>query len=291
MESIDCVICGKQSQSPFETVFDRLGENENTFHLVRCNCGFVFLNPRPTQTEIQNYYNVPDYDPHHEKQGNVWDSVYKFVQTVTLKWKYRKILPFEELGFLLDIGGGQGEFANYMAEKNWYVYFQDDHSTIKRTLISNTIQSYRHVKQIPDDVEFSVITLWHSLEHIHDVDFVFTYISEKLVEGGVAAIAVPNLNAPERKIFRSAWAPYDAPRHLYHFNLQSLEDICEKYKLTVIRKYSMFQDAPYNILLSLTPLNPIKLIKAFFITLYAWIYTAIRGPKYSSSILLLCQKQ
>ena len=77
MENIDCVICGKYLQTPFETVIDRLGKNENKFQLVKCNCGFVFLNPRPDQVEIQNYYNMPDYDPHHKMVWSLWRRIYK----------------------------------------------------------------------------------------------------------------------------------------------------------------------------------------------------------------------
>ncbi len=291
METIECFICGQTAHKPYETVSDRLGDTDQSFQLVKCNCGFIFLNPRPDKSNIQKYYNVPDYHPHEVKKQKLWDYLYRTVQSGTLYWKYKKILPFEELCMLLDIGGGQGEFANYMAEKDWSVYYQDEHSTIKRTLISNPIQSYTHLNQVPVDNKYSVITLWHSLEHIHDLDYLFTFITKNLVENGVAAIAVPNFYAPEKEILGKAWAPYDAPRHLYHFTLQSLEEICDKYKLKILRKYSMFQDTPYNVLLSLAPLNPYKLLKAFLITLYAWIYTAIRGPKYASSVLLLCQKQ
>ena len=291
MEIIPCIICGGSSNTHFEEVQDRFTKDEILFKLVKCQCGLVYLNPRPTHKEINNYYNLDDYDPHVMKDRGLWKQVYKRVQSVTLYWKYRKIFSHKSSGIILDIGGGQGKFAHYMAEKKWNVYFQDEHTDLKRTTVYNKIQSYKLLKHIDDVGDFTVISLWHSLEHIHDIDYVMKYIYKYLDQDGVAAIAVPNLNAPERSILGRNWAPYDPPRHLYHFNLQSFESLCDKFKLKIIRKYSLYQDTPYNVLLSLQPLNLFKIVVAIFITLYSWSVTAIRGPQYSSSILVLCQRQ
>ena len=103
-------------------------------------------------------------------------------------------------------------------------------------------------------------------------------------------IAVPNLNAPERKFYSKDCAAYDAPRHLYHFNFTTLEKICNKYKFKVIRKYSLYQDTPYNILLSISRKNFINIFKAFFIFVYSMLITLVFGPNYSSSILIICKK-
>ena len=291
METISCIICGSNSHAFFDKVQDRFSANSNLFQLVRCQCGFVYLNPRPTHDNIKNYYNLEEYDPHEPTNRGLWKKVYTTIQLVTFYWKFIKIRPFKLSGKILDIGGGQGEFTNYMANKDWFAYLQDEHSTQKDFNNSNKVKYFRFLNDIPNDKYFQVISLWHSLEHIHDIEYVMKYINKNLEKDGIALIAVPNLDAPERLFLKRNWIPYDPPRHLYHFNLTSLEALCDKFKLKVIRKHSMYQDTPYNVLISLKPLNTIKFIAALSITIFSWAVTFIRGPKYSSSILLVCQRQ
>ena len=47
------------------------------------------------------------------------------VQWFTLRWKYHKIASYYTSGKLLDIGGGRGEFADFIAKKGWDVVFLD----------------------------------------------------------------------------------------------------------------------------------------------------------------------
>ena len=51
MESIGCIVCGNSKTTPYIEVLDRLSQNSDIFQLVKCDCNFVFLNPRPTESE------------------------------------------------------------------------------------------------------------------------------------------------------------------------------------------------------------------------------------------------
>jgi len=132
--------------------------------------------------------------------------------------------------------------------------------------------------------------LWHSLEHIHNIDELYSQLNRLLTPDGILLIAVPNINAPEIMFFNKKWAPFDAPRHLYHFQLKSLNELCSKYKFKIVRKYSLFQDTPYNILLSMTKNNPFQFIKGMLVFCYSIIVTLVRGPEHSSSLLVICRK-
>ena len=103
-------------------------------------------------------------------------------------------------------------------------------------------------------------------------------------------IAVPNMFAPERKFYKNTWAAYDAPRHLYHFNLNRLTSLLSRNGFDIIQKYSIYQDMPYNILLSLPTCSPFQIFKALFVSIYSFIFTLLAGPKYASSISLVCKK-
>ena len=290
METINCIVCGGSKATPYIEVSDRLSQNLELFQLVKCDCNFVYLNPRPSESKISTYYKSPDYDPHNFLKNNKLGKIYKLVQWTALRWKIRKISSFHQSGKLLDVGGGNGEFATFMALQGWNVFLQDKISKLDNLSDSKNINTVQNLEIIKEDEYFNVITLWHSLEHIHNIDELFSQLNRLLTPDGILLIAVPNIKAPEIIFFNKKWAPFDAPRHLYHFQLKTLNELCSKYKFKIVRKYSLFQDNPYNILLSITKNNPLQFIKGMLVFCYSIIVTLLRGPEYSSSLLVICRK-
>ena len=134
----------------------------------------VYLNPRPDKREASLYYQFPNYDPHRTISENRWSTMYHLVQKFTLWWKYNKIASNKSSGRLLDIGGGKGEFAVFMAEKGWDVVLQDSISGIEGKTISQNIEFVKDLNLLNDDKKFDVITLWHSLEHIHNISELYS---------------------------------------------------------------------------------------------------------------------
>ena len=290
MEIINCIVCGKNKTTPYTDVSDRLSQNPELFQLVKCDCNFVYLNPRPSEDNISDYYNYSEYDPHNSTKDNKLGKIYKLVQWVALRWKFRKICSFHQSGKLLDVGGGNGEFAAYIGLQGWKVVLQDKISNIDNLGDSKNINSVQNLEIIKEDEYFNVITLWHSLEHIHNMEKLYFQLNRLLTPNGILLIAVPNINAPERAFFNKNWAPFDAPRHLYHFQLKTLNELCNRYKFKIVRKYSLFQDTPYNILLSLSNNTPFQFIRGMLVFCYSIIVTILRGPEHSSSFLVICRK-
>ena len=290
MESIGCIVCGNSKTTPYIEVLDRLSQNSETFQLVKCDCNFVFLNPRPTEDEISTYYNSTDYDPHNVKNNDKWGRLYKCIQKATLRWKFSKIASFYSNGKLLDIGGGSGEFASFMALKGWDVVLQDNISNLDGINGSKGIRKVTNIQMIKSAEHFNVITLWHSLEHIHNIEELFSNLNRMLTIDGILLIAVPNLRAPENTFYGTNWAPFDAPRHLYHFQLETLDNLMKMSNFKIVRKYSLFQDTPYNILLSMENFTPFQFIKGIFVLCYSIIVTLLNGPDKSSSLLVICKK-
>ena len=290
MENIHCIICEKSNSVPFIKLSDRLTHNAQTFQLVKCECNFVFLNPRPDSKQISSYYQSAKYDPHNTINKDMWIKMYRFIQQLTMRWKYNKIVSIKPSGRVLDIGGGNGEFALFMASKGWDVVFHDTISEVVYSNIDKNFESVKDLHILKDGQKFDVITLWHSLEHIHDVPELYNQINRLLNNDGILLIAVPNLSAPEKTFYGKKWVPFDAPRHLYHFQIESLKDLCNKYKFKIIRKYSLYQDTPYNILLSISNNSPFQIFKGILVFVYSIFRTIISGPHYSSSFVVICKK-
>ena len=196
MEHISCIICGENNFVPLITLSDRLGHSLESFQLVKCECNFIYLNPRPDIQQISSYYKTSNYDPHNTLNKDGWGKMYRFVQQITLRWKYNKIAAIQSSGRqLLDIGGGNGEFAVFMASKGWNVVLQDSISEV--VVIDKNIKSVNDLHILKDNQQFDVITLWHSLEHIHDIPELYNQINRLLRYDGILLIAIPNFSAPE----------------------------------------------------------------------------------------------
>ena len=64
MEKIKCPICSSSNFKHFKNLKDRLEITNDIFLLVKCECDFVYLNPRPNQSEISKYYKHNQYHSH-----------------------------------------------------------------------------------------------------------------------------------------------------------------------------------------------------------------------------------
>src|SRR5204863_7031109 len=81
---------------------------------------------------------------------------------------------------------------------------------------------------------FDAITLWHVLEHVHQLHQTMNQLKNLLKENGRLIIAVPNYTSLDAKIYKENWAAYDPPRHLYHFSPQSMKILAEKNGMKIL---------------------------------------------------------
>ena len=288
MENAHCIICSKEDSISYITVNDRLSKTSNKYNLFQCTCGFIYLHPRPKIEEMNQYYQSKGYDPHSQLSNGTWSRVYHSMQRLALIWKYKIIRRYNSIGSLLDIGGGKGVFAEFIHSKGWDVTFQDSFAKLDEKVYGSSFVP--KLKDINPSTKFDVITLWHSLEHIHNIKDLFDFLHSSLKDSGILMIAVPNLKAPERNYYKENWAPYDAPRHLYHFNLNRLNELCRKNGYDIIHKYSLIQDLPYNVILSMPSYTFFQIIKAICVIFYSLLYILCKGPEYASSVLIVCRK-
>jgi 2-polyprenyl-3-methyl-5-hydroxy-6-metoxy-1,4-benzoquinol methylase len=97
---------------------------------------------------------------------------------------------------------------------------------------------------------YDAITLWHVLEHVHQLHAYIERFHHLLTAEGKIFIAVPNYTSADSAAYRNYWAAYDVPRHLYHFSPQSIEKLVQQHRLKLVHKKPMWFDAFYISLLS-----------------------------------------
>ena len=248
----NCPVCGSETFDPFISGKDYFLTGES-FEIVKCRtCGFRFTNPRPEPGELGKYYQSSEYISHSDSRQGLFAAVYQQVRKYTLRQKYELISGYQPKGEILDIGCATGQFLNYMAEKGWKATGIEPHDKTRNRAISEfglQVFPEEHLTSISKP-SFSVITMWHVLEHVSDLNGRMKQIKDLLKPGGTLIIAVPNCNAKDAETYREFWAAYDLPRHLYHFAESDIKLLADNYGFKVVKTLPMRFDAFYVSLLS-----------------------------------------
>lgn len=248
----NCPVCGSQKLAPFISAKDYFLTGES-FNIVKCGeCGFRFTNPRPRAEELGKYYESAEYISHSDSRKGIFASVYQVVRKYTLYRKLSMISNFQPKGNILDIGCATGQFLNYMAEHNWNTTgIEPDDKTRAHAISEYGLNVYpeEHLNVLPKS-SFDVITMWHVLEHVSDLNGRLQQLATLLKPEGTLIVALPNCNAYDAKIYGEFWAGYDLPRHLYHFTREDVKLLLERHGFTVVNIRPMKFDAFYVSLLS-----------------------------------------
>lgn len=253
METVtQCPVCGDSSSSPFLVCKDHLVSHRN-FFIVKCNaCSFRFTNPRPDEGEISTYYNSKQYISHNDSSNGIIGTVYRLVRGYALQSKLKLINRLNGgAGRVLDVGCGTGAFLETCKASGWNIAgIEPDPTARAATMKRLQIDVPPSLDRLSRAELFDVITLWHVLEHVHNLDQTVRQLKKLLSEEGALLIAVPNSDSYDATYFKENWAAYDIPRHLYHFTPSTIESIFRKHGFRLVEQRPMLFDAFYIALLS-----------------------------------------
>jgi 2-polyprenyl-3-methyl-5-hydroxy-6-metoxy-1,4-benzoquinol methylase len=252
MEQITvCPICQGADLTPYLSCKDHTVSKE-TFHLRKCgSCGFVLTSPRPTASDLPKYYQSDAYISHSNKPSNLVDQIYKIARKYTLKWKYNLIAKHSSIkpSSILDYGCGTGAFLQECQKHGMKTAGVEPSDTARLKAREET-----GTPIAPDlnliSQEFDVITLWHVLEHVNNLNQTLSQLKTHLDKNGTMFIAVPNLQSADAKVYQEFWAGYDVPRHLWHFSRTTMEKLLRNHGFQLISVLPMPLDAYYVSLLS-----------------------------------------
>jgi len=247
-----CPICKSNGFSDFLTCKDYTASKE-TFNLVTCNaCKFVFTNPRPAQNEIGRYYQVENYISHTGTQTGLVNKLYHFARKFTLKQKLNLVNSLVNKGNLLDIGCGTGNFLQVIKTDGWKVTGVEPDPSAKKLAIETCGENIHEESYLSNQNQgkFDIITMWHVLEHVHDLDQRLVQLKNLLHENGRLIVAVPNCASKDAAHYKQFWGAYDVPRHLYHFKPNDIKRLFESNHFEVEKVLPMKLDSFYVSILS-----------------------------------------
>lgn len=296
MQRLDnCPICSHTEFIHFLEVTDYFLSHEK-FQLVSCKkCSFVFTNPRPSEQEIYRYYETEEYLSHSNRRKTLFDNVYFQVKQLNLKSKLNTIRKYtHQPKNILDYGCGTGSFVEFCNKNSIQTDgIEPSHqaSAIAKSTNHNfNANIYSNIDQLPATQNYDVITLWHVLEHIHQLNETFIRLKDKLSPNGLLIIALPNHNSYDRKHFRKYWAGYDVPRHLYHFDQKTFRLFAKKHGMNIKAIHPMYFDAFYVSMLSLKYIDQKNHYAGSFLTgLKSNFYGRRNDQDYSSLIYVLAK--
>ena len=248
-----CPICG---HNEFEKVYD-LDDykiTQETFSLQKCtHCTLIYTVDPPLGDNIGRYYESDDYLEHSNRKNDLFSRMYGWGRDLMFGYKYGILKKLGSEKKILDIGAGSGYFLNFMRGKGYSV-----------TGIEMSERARNHAKEVhnldihPDEMfhnkafkeKFDIISLWHVMEHLYDLNQVVKRFDELLNPNGHLVIALPNYNALEVEIYKKYWNGWDVPRHLWHFSPQSLKHLMNNHGFEIERMKMMPLDPLFNTLLT-----------------------------------------
>lgn len=208
------------------------------------------LSTRPQPENLTAYYQSDTYISHTDANKTFSDKIYQAVKTFSLWMKVQLIKQYANGNTsLLDVGAGTGDFLLAARARGWTVEGVEPNRDARMRSREKRMELRSDMDELPKK-EFQIITLWHVLEHLPDLENQILKLRWHLEDEGTMIIAVPNYKCYDAKHYKEFWAAYDVPRHLWHFSRTSIERIFAKHGLKVIQTKPMLFDAFYVSLLS-----------------------------------------
>jgi len=286
---LKCAVCLKKDFSLFVETKDYFFTNES-FSLEKCNaCGFVFTNPLPLKENLGKYYETEEYLSHDSNKRGIIKYIYKIVREINLKNKYGIISRYMHSGKILDIGSGTGEFLNYFKNKGWKTIGIEPNQEAREFAVNNYQLSVVDEKELDlvENNSQNVVTMWHVLEHVYDLDERMETLHRILKKDGILVVALPMIDSPDSIKFGKYWSGLDVPRHLYHFSSSTFELLAKRYKFNIIDKLPMKFDSLYVSWLShKAKKSKLSFLRGIFDGIISNMY-ANKSSNYSSMIFVM----
>lgn len=245
-----CPLCDSGRFNTYKRIKDH-SVSQEIFTISECRvCHFLFTNPIPDQDHIGRYYKSDTYISHTNKANNPVNFLYKIVRKITLQNKIAMIKKYRGQN-LLDIGSGTGLFLEEALKNDFSIKGVETDSIARSNQpehISN--QVVNSISKLPVEYKYELITLWHVLEHIHNLKDQFKNISEILKDKGHIFVAVPNPESWDAKYYEEYWAAWDVPRHLYHFRKENVKQLFNENNISLVEMVPMKFDSFYVSMLS-----------------------------------------
>ena len=274
----------------FITVKDFSVSGESFSLLLNEEYQILKTHPQPTLDKLGSYYEFEDYISHTDGKRTLFEKMYHFIKRKAIRDKVKLINSYQPVkGRILDIGAGTGDFLLECKNQNWDILGIEPNDKAKGIALGKGIKFGDTIEKLESN-SFDVITMWHVLEHVPDVEHQVAELKRLLKPSGTIIIAVPNFKSYDAKYYKEFWAAYDVPRHLWHFSKTAIEKLFDKQNMNLEDIKPMWFDSFYVSLLSEKyKSGKMNFISGFFIGLISNV-SGFFKKEFSSHIYVLKNK-
>ncbi|CAM4047533.1 class I SAM-dependent methyltransferase [Flavobacterium branchiophilum] len=243
--------------------------------------------PQPELDVLDKYYESEDYISHTDAKRSLFEKAYHVVKGIALKNKLSIINNNQkQKGMILDIGAGTGDFLFVAQQNGWKTVGVEPNEKAKTIAKAKGVPFVDTTNEL-SSASFDVITMWHVLEHVPDLEKQIVELKRLLKPTGTLIIAVPNFKSYDAYYYKQFWAAFDVPIHFWHFSKTAIQKIFSKYDFKLQSVLPMKFDAFYVALLSEKyQSGKMNFIKASWIGLKS-NWKAKSSGEYSSHIYIL----
>ena len=214
------------------------------------NNEFDMLVTTPVPKNLKDYYKSENYISHTDSKKSLFDKVYQVVKGITLKRKLKLINSFKTSSkTILDVGAGTGDFLKVCKNNSWNVFGSEPDLGARNIAQKKGIELVENLTSL-ENKKFDVITLWHVLEHVENLQDYIIELHKLLKNDGRIIIAVPNFKSYDANFYKEYWAAFDVPRHLWHFSQNSIHKLFSLVNMKIEKTLPMKFDSFYVSFLS-----------------------------------------
>ena len=291
-----CPLCGASGQIPYANCTDFTVSKES-YTLLRCpECGVVYTLDPPSEDEMTRYDKLNLKLKLGDKPKGLTQKLYYRVRAYMLGWKARMVekLAYRTRGSLLNYGAKTGFFSHKMERRGWKVTSVERYH--EERLFSLEMFHHRMI-DVPemDSLHagtFDVITMWHVFEHTHHPNELLSRFYELLRPGGILVMACPNIRSTDAMHYGPYWAAYDVPRHLWHFDPNSINILAHRHGFTLMHHEKMPFDSFYISVLSEKHMrHKLAFIRGILYGLHSWRISLTRRSRSSSIVYVFRKRQ
>jgi 2-polyprenyl-3-methyl-5-hydroxy-6-metoxy-1,4-benzoquinol methylase len=228
---IECIFCGKIS--------DRIAWEENGYTGKQCECGLLYVSPRPSLSEMIAWYNSKEANM---RGGSRIRS--EFSNRLNSRHRLKLLKKYRRNGRLLEIGPGGGFFLDESRRAGFEPFGVElnlHQAKFIEEQLRIPIETNPFTESSFTGIHFDVICHFDVVSHFYDPISEFKKFNKRLKEGGILFFETGNGGDLSKR-----WLKFigrlQYPQHLFLFSQKNIEQLCSQTGFEIIKifQYSIF---------------------------------------------------
>ena len=283
-----CPFCHSDDVKNWHEVDDHKVSGER-FHIFDCNnCDLRYTQDPPVEADAGPYYDSPNYVSHSDNRSGIMFRLYHGVRKYMLNKKRRLIGRYSSGKKIIDLGSGTGYFLDNMKRHGYEVTgieINEGARNFSKDAFSLEVYPPELLAKGEITKRFHIATMWHVLEHIYQPETFLRQLHGILEDDALLVIAVPNYRSSDATHYGSYWAGYDVPRHLWHFDQNTITALLKKCGYNYLTTHRLPFDSFYVSMLSEKyRKNALYLLSGLMHGAFSWIASLFNINRTSSLI-------